>query len=410
MNYQVTLFHKGRAVWRNEIETSSPKQAAHEAYTNFMNSFSHALVVGKKSVKRFDSNFKLIKAEPALFKAYFRGHPAVMIHFGKTIEFYCFENPKQRDEIYEELCTLSTPAESVNLDKAQTDITASLEETSATKSGLMFPKILNGFATNVTWTARLIQESIDKPSGIVKSKSTATAEWSSGSKASHSKRSPIFATVKNVRRTSEFPTFNEHMKKMIGKTIEVVPFKFGGKTVWKMTSGKNWNFLEKWLDFNSVTLMVKNLPEGTVHTLSSGVQEQFSHPELCGKTKAFLRCGCGCGMYQTDTSGYYAKEWLQLPDQPLETLEHKTIAKVLKPNLDDNHRDPETKIYWSTYMDKYIGNIYEFQKEQGGSFSLMDEGKMWYFAPAWLDFNVVKKGLPAVYKQTPKKYYETGVA
>lgn len=332
MEYQVTLFDHGYSVWRGNVPAKTAKAAVVDAASSAYASFTHISVQNKKRVVRFNRKFKKVSGDIHMFKTYAVYKPAIMLMVGNMPEIYRYNNETTRDKIYEELCTTCMSAESVTIDEEQTDITASSGETSGSKSGLMCQKILNGSVTSATWQERLTQSSIDKPSGITKSKNTAKPIWSRGSKASPSKRSQIFlATVKStlppVGAGGESVT--HEMYKMIGQTIIVQRLPSLANPEYKY-EGANWYWKAEWLDFENVYACVKNIP---VRSEADTLVFFASMRQPLDRVIRFHPCDTSSPVHYTKPGGScYALSWLQPMGKQQYTNNYKATEKYLLNN------------------------------------------------------------------------------
>lgn len=369
MKYTVYTFKDGKTLRISKHEAKSYKDAARQRIEKNWFPFDHITVVGK-SIRRYTPKLKPINIEARAFKAYSGSKPSVLLLLGNIPELIRFAYVDNRDKAYEELCS-QTSAKTASPDPQSTNITASSEETSASKDGLTSPKILSGFAVSVTSQVKLILSSIDKPSGRSRSKGSASPIWQIGSTPSHSKPTLIFATVKNLNRFDEhqYPGITYDMKRMVGKTIKV---KNGDNSYYGGYYGEGYYWNKDWLDFEHVVVTVKNDISPT--SSDEGIVWVRKLEQYKGKTLDMIKCG---SYNHYKYQGWcFAPEWLEAGKV------HRTQCKKFAKFLGNVAHGSVTYL---PAMDKDIGMVGEVKEATHGNYKMLFGGK-WYVAKEWLEF------------------------
>lgn len=303
MLYEVTVYQNGFVHKVKSIEAKNHEEAARLASIGL--SFSHMRVAGKTK-KRYNREFKEVKAEPKFYPAYARKQGySILVMRDNLPEFSVYKSKTERDDALK--CITSTYAESVKAKEALTDITAYSEETSGSESGLTFPKTSSGSATSATWRDWLTRENTDKPSGSVSVDVMATTAWPSGLSRSHSKRDQTFlATVQDLSGVdpNPHPGTNSKMVAMAGKTIKV---KMQSKDYFL---GDGWVWKKEWLDFSTIKAKIKFMD----NPKDTRVAFLDSMKATMGETYHFKKCECGCDAF-FNGHFYYDPKWLEPSDE-----------------------------------------------------------------------------------------------
>lgn len=245
MKYDIYLFCNGECSMKKVREATSHLKALKLSQTYWK--WTHALVVGKTSVRRYDHKYRPIKVLPTLFKTWKGKKFSILAMFGRIAEIYPYATGEERDTILEEVkaCIESQSVASVKVSPEPTDITVSSSETSDSRNGLMSKKISNGYAMNVIWQARLIRTSIGKYFGTDNADVSVEPEWSRGYTASRSKpQQNILATVKDMTGKRHPIFVTTFMERLAGKTIWVTATDDPEKFI-----GEGWTWHKSYLDF-----------------------------------------------------------------------------------------------------------------------------------------------------------------
>lgn len=307
MNYKIKFFYNGRPVMDTECEAPNPDLAAKRV--GKPTRWNHMRVEGKTFV-RYNRKCERVRAEPVAYKIQMEGtFPAILIMIGNLSEIYIFESKSKRNGVF--ACITSTSAEYAETEAEPTDITASSEGISASKSGLMSPTTWSGSVTNATWQDLLTRESIAKNSGTGKSEDTDTSKCLTGYKVSLSRPNRTFlATVKDISYwpSNKWPGTNNAMIEMRGQTIKVEEKDAGPNG--KVFTSVNWMWMPEWLDFDHITALIKPMPEGTMGQI--GQTTIMYHGErYLGKKISLSKCKCGCGAWYHD-GHFFVDEWLEV--------------------------------------------------------------------------------------------------
>lgn len=247
MKYKVTLYRKGKAMQRIEVEAKSHKKAIDNVLS--LMKWEHAKIVGK-TTKRYTRKFTLIKDTPKVFKTTVDQRWTILIMFGKYSEFVYYPYKESRDKDYKSLCQYidSMSAESAKADPAPINTTASSEETGASKNGSTSPKTSNGSVANVTNWDLPTPLSIVEHFGKSKSEGMESDGWNSGWTPSPSKpKQTLWATVKIIGNPEMYPVATPSMLAMQDKKIEVEKVELGAVPLYK---GAGYYWHPDWLELD----------------------------------------------------------------------------------------------------------------------------------------------------------------
>jgi hypothetical protein len=254
--FKVTLYNKkGHRVLQHKVQAKTHKLALTSIKT--IAKWVHACVVGD-TVKRYNKNLKLITVAPKYFKTFVGSTPSILIMFNTYPEFHSYEDIKERDMVYEEICIKFPSAVFAKTSPAQTDTTVSSEETSGSNGGLTEQKILSGFAENATTQDAPTPSNTVKSSGKSKYVVSENHEWKSGYKNVPSKSNTstsydfLGIFIGEKERKHGGLSFMTGMKPLVGK---VLPFKLYGDDKYVMVNNPTYIVEKEWVqkvDYSSL--------------------------------------------------------------------------------------------------------------------------------------------------------------
>jgi hypothetical protein len=314
MKYKMVFFNKaGAVIHACEVKAKSHRQAmGANRYSRF------ALVISASGIVRRYHREQVCHKDIHVQKTTFKHRPAILL-IGDMVEVYSFTDEKTRNEA---LCSTFTPAESANPGKEQSDTIVCSEETSDSKSGSMFPKTLNGCATNATWLEKLIRLSTDVNFGEISAEDLAAEEWSGGWKVSHSSykytiSNKTKATVKKGKLIGGEGTELTLTKRDLGTDVgHIFRFMLSEETGnWKQIDGKGYYVPPHWIDFEYDKVSAKVKPtEVGAQDPNKGYEFVESQVEYIGKVLKFeVVDHLGIKVYKY-RGWNFSPEWLDFED------------------------------------------------------------------------------------------------
>lgn len=359
MKYKVCTFHKGNVKGKSVVVASSHQQAADIARK--LGVWTHVVVVGK-TVKRYTREGKIIKGLPKVFKTTKNTAHCILLMFGGVAELHRYTKFAGREEAWEKLCTVLESAAYASATPAPKDITASSVETSDSRNTLTSKKISNGYVMTAIWKVLETPMSIEKDFGKPSVADMEEATWSGGYEVSPSKQTEeaFIVTIEvEGHDASEYPSINEHMKRMHGKCIKVTCYE---KDLW---FGEGFYWQKKWLNFRKAKAIVKPVPAGACLGSVSFTEAMI---KTIGDVVNIRPC---TDHYTADNGWCYESEWLEPYNEeqvkptkfkPLfkEAVENPFLDKesieALQKELDDLQK---IKTKFKVYSDILQGHQYE---------------------------------------------------